>query len=43
MVYAGQEFGRLKCSPGGDLTAKPADFGDKTPIYKRLGEVRRMQ
>jgi len=29
MVYAGQEFGRLKCSPGGDLAAKDTDFFDK--------------
>jgi hypothetical protein len=29
MVYASQEFGRLKCSPGGDLAAKDTDFFDK--------------
>ena len=39
IFYAPQEFGLLKCSPGGDLAAKPANFVDKTPIRRTTQRI----
>ena len=43
MVYAGQEFGRLKCSPGGDSAAKDTDFFlTKSTMAARSGAINRL-